>query len=54
VQKAFNQVSVGRTSVVIAHRLGTIEENGRVVETGTKRELEALKGSFYKLYKTTI
>jgi len=58
VQKAVNQVSVGRTSIVIAHRLGTIEandtifvmENKKIVESGTKKELEEKKGSFYKLY----
>jgi len=61
VQRALNQVSVGRTSVVVAHRLGTIEENdqifvlenGKVAETGTKKELEALRGCFYKLYGST-
>eukprot|EP00826_Nyctotherus_ovalis_P054726 TRINITY_DN718_c0_g1_i5.p1 TRINITY_DN718_c0_g1~~TRINITY_DN718_c0_g1_i5.p1 ORF type:complete len:1232 (-),score=388.43 TRINITY_DN718_c0_g1_i5:253-3948(-) len=58
VQKALNQVSRGRTSIVVAHRLGTIEdddtilvlENGKVVESGNKRELENKKGSFHKLY----
>eukprot|EP00826_Nyctotherus_ovalis_P054724 TRINITY_DN718_c0_g1_i13.p1 TRINITY_DN718_c0_g1~~TRINITY_DN718_c0_g1_i13.p1 ORF type:complete len:472 (-),score=134.92 TRINITY_DN718_c0_g1_i13:82-1497(-) len=59
VQKALNQVSRGRTSIVVAHRLGTIEdddiililENGKVVESGNKRELENKKGSFHKMYK---
>jgi ATP-binding cassette subfamily B (MDR/TAP) protein 1 len=59
VQKALNQVSNGRTSIVVAHRLGTIEdddiilvlENGKLVESGNKRELENKKGSFHKLYK---
>ena len=47
VQKALNQVSQGRTSVVIAHRLGTIEdndtilvlENGTLKESGKKQEI---------------
>ena len=59
VQKALNKVSKGRTSIVIAHRLGTIEdddtilmlENGKLVESGNKRDLEAKKGSFHKLYR---
>eukprot|EP01022_Parablepharisma_sp_SALTPOND_P020295 TRINITY_DN364_c1_g1_i1.p1 TRINITY_DN364_c1_g1~~TRINITY_DN364_c1_g1_i1.p1 ORF type:complete len:1324 (+),score=185.08 TRINITY_DN364_c1_g1_i1:6701-10672(+) len=62
VQKALNQVSAGRTSIVIAHRLGTIEEgdtifvleNGKVVESGNKKELEEKRGSFYKLYRSTV
>ena len=44
----------GRTSFVIAHRLSTIREadlilvmnNGRIIETGTHREL-LQKGGFY-------
>ena len=62
VQKALNQVSQGRTSVVIAHRLGTIEdedtilvlENGTLKESGKKQELLIKKGSFYKLYAGVI
>ncbi len=58
VQKALERVSVGRTSVVIAHRLGTIGdndtifvlENGKIVETGNKKELNEKKGSFHKMY----
>lgn len=60
IQDALNYVSVGRTSIVIAHRLGTIAdndtifvlENGKIVESGKKRELEEQKGSFYKLYSS--
>ena len=45
VQDALNNVSVGRTSIVIAHRLGTITdndtifvlENGKIVESGKKK-----------------
>jgi subfamily B ATP-binding cassette protein MsbA len=47
VQKALEQLRQGRSTLVIAHRLSTIENadqivvmaNGRVVETGTHREL---------------
>lgn len=49
VQEALEQVLVGRTSVVIAHRLGTIKncdkiavlENGVIVEKGTHESLLA-------------
>ena len=62
VQEALNSVCQGRTSIVIAHRLGTIEdddtilvlENGVMVETGNRRELLSLKGSFYKLYASIL
>ena len=58
VQKALNQVSQGRTSIVVAHRLGTIEdddiifvlENGKLAESGNKHELLNKNGCFHKLY----
>ena len=62
VQEALNSVCQGRTSIVIAHRLGTIEdedtilvlENGVMVETGNRIELLSLKGSYYKLYASIL
>lgn len=55
VQEALAKIKVGRTSVIIAHRLGTIRQvdrivvldKGRVVETGTHDELVA-RGGLYK------
>lgn len=54
IQKAMKNLMKGRTSFVIAHRLSTIRDaemilvmnKGRIVETGSHRELLA-KGGFY-------
>ncbi len=58
IQNALNVVSEGRTTLVIAHRLSTIMHadrilvmsEGRIVETGTHRELLELKGYYAELY----
>ncbi|KAL4522645.1 hypothetical protein Ndes2526B_g01010 [Nannochloris sp. 'desiccata'] len=55
VQKALDAAMVGRTAVVIAHRLGTIRQvnniyvlhEGRVVEEGSHNELMSTKGGRY-------
>jgi ABC-type multidrug transport system fused ATPase/permease subunit len=47
VQKALDQSMVGRTTILVAHRLSTIQnvhkifvmQNGRVAESGTHDEL---------------
>lgn len=57
IQKAFNRLSVGRTSLVIAHRLTTIMNadeifvlnKGSLAEHGTHQELLSLKGLYAKL-----
>lgn len=59
VQRAMHTVLRGRTAVVIAHRLSTVEiadrvlvmEHGRVVEDGTPAELIAGNGSFADLHR---
>ena len=57
IQAALDALSVGRTTLVIAHRLGTIRhadrivvmDQGRIVETGSHAELMARNGIYAKL-----
>ncbi|WP_232789495.1 ABC transporter ATP-binding protein [Streptomyces jeddahensis] len=59
VQRAMHTVLSGRTAVVIAHRLSTVEiadrvlvmEHGRIVEDGTPAELIAGEGRFADLHR---
>lgn len=60
VQEALDKLMVGRTSIVIAHRLATIRkadkivvlQNGTIQETGTHQELiQNDNGLYYKLSK---
>ncbi len=60
VQAALADALVGRTSIVIAHRLSTVREAdailvieaGRVVERGTHADLLAAGGRYAQLYQT--
>ena len=60
VQEALRSALVGRTSLVIAHRLSTVRDadqllvvdGGRVVERGTHHELLAAGGLYAELYHT--
>ncbi len=56
IQRAINKITKGRTSIVIAHRLATIKkadkiivmEQGRIVETGTHKELLKKEDGHYR------
>lgn len=57
VQEALDRIMVGRTTVVIAHRLNTIKNlemiafvaDGKVVEKGTYPQLKHKRGAFFNL-----
>jgi subfamily B ATP-binding cassette protein MsbA len=59
VQAAMRKLIENRTTLVIAHRLSTVEqahrivvlERGRVAETGTHKELLRLNGVYAGLYQ---
>lgn len=59
LQRAMETVLAGRTSIVIAHRLSTVQRadrlivlhRGEVREVGTHRELLAANGLYAKLYR---
>ena len=60
IQDATKKITKGRTSIVIAHRLATIQkadyiivmDSGKIVESGSHSELlKNTKGAYYGLYK---
>ncbi|KAH7366148.1 hypothetical protein KP509_18G065300 [Ceratopteris richardii] len=59
VQKALDQAAIGRTTVIVAHRLSTIQnadiiavvEDGRVAELGSHRELINMNNIYAGLLK---
>lgn len=58
IQKGINQLTKGRTSFIIAHRLKTIENadrilvihQGEIIESGTHLELLQKKGFYFNMY----
>ncbi|MFP4003752.1 MAG: ABC transporter ATP-binding protein [Alphaproteobacteria bacterium] len=62
VQKSLEELSRGRTTLVIAHRLATVRradliavlDRGRIVETGTHHELLARDGLYTQLSKLQL
>lgn len=59
IQKAIQKLFEGRTSLIVAHRLSTIEEadkilvyhKGRIVEQGKHEELLKQRGIYWRLYQ---
>lgn len=62
LSRAFEELTRGRTSLVVAHRLSTIRsadriivvQHGRIVEQGTHEELIAARGLYEKLYELQL
>ena len=60
IQRAFDELAKGRTTLIIAHRLSTIHAANRILvvadgvvkEQGTREELLAKNGVFAQLYRT--
>ncbi|MDD3533541.1 MAG: ABC transporter ATP-binding protein [Candidatus Cloacimonetes bacterium] len=57
IQEAMGKLSVGRTTLIIAHRLSTVAnadytyvmKNGKIVEEGKHKDLVAQRGHYYSL-----
>ena len=60
IQKAFDELAKGRTTLIIAHRLSTIHAanrviviaDGKILEQGSREELLERNGVFAQLYRT--
>ena len=60
IQSAFNELTKGKTSFIVAHRLSTIKnadkilvmKDGNVIEQGSHNELLSKKGFYYTLYNS--
>ncbi|MCH5197713.1 MAG: ABC transporter ATP-binding protein [Oscillospiraceae bacterium] len=60
VQRAFDELTKGRTCFIVAHRLSTVMncdiiavmDNGRIIESGTHKELLEKNGVYTKLWKS--
>jgi len=59
IQKGLDKLMNGRTSLIIAHRLSTVQnadkilvlDKGQIIEQGNHKELLEMKGKYYSLYQ---
>jgi ABC-type multidrug transport system fused ATPase/permease subunit len=59
IREALERLMVGRTTIIIAHRLSTVRkadqivvlENGKIRESGTHHELIAAAGAYHALHE---
>ena len=57
IQNAIDKMTLGRTTIMIAHRLSTLKkankiivvDGGRIIEAGAPEDLLAMKGKYYRL-----
>jgi len=62
VQQALNNIMQNRTSIIVAHRLSTVQhadriivlQNGEIVEEGTHQELLEKRGYYYESSKLRV
>ena len=62
IQEALNHLMEGRTTIMVAHRLSTVQHadkiivmhHGRIRESGTHQELLELGGIYHKLYQLQL
>ena len=62
IQRSMSRITVGRTTIIIAHRLSTgrsadriyVLEQGRVTEAGTHEELVTHEGLYATLWRVQL
>ena len=62
IQTALNELKLGKTTIIIAHRLSTVEnannivvmDKGKIIESGSHKNLIDNKSYYYKLYHSQV